>query len=94
MKRLIEKLKLIFARQPRLQQPVVSGSLSFKEQLEQEFIPATRRMAVKERKHLEWLQKHDQNNKQIYMFTLRSACVLKHLEERLDEYIKYAEGLS
>lgn len=26
MKRLIEKLKLIFARQPRLQQPVVSGS--------------------------------------------------------------------
>jgi hypothetical protein len=26
MKRLIEKLKLIFARQPCLQQPVVSGS--------------------------------------------------------------------
>jgi hypothetical protein len=28
MKRLFEKLKLMFARQPRLQQPVVSGSAS------------------------------------------------------------------
>jgi hypothetical protein len=81
-------------KNPASCQTDVSGSLSFKEQLEQEFIPAIRRMAEKERKHLEWLQKHDQSNKQIYMFTLRSACVLKHLDERLDEYIKYADGLS
>jgi hypothetical protein len=77
-----------------LRETCVGGSFFFKEQLEQEFIPAIRKMAEKERKHLEWLQKHDQSNRHIYMFTLRSACVLKHLEERLEEYIKYAEGLS
>ena len=75
-------------------QTAVSGSLSFKEQLEKEFIPAIRRMAEKERKHLEWLKSNDQSNREIYMFTLRSACVLKHLEERLEEYMEYAAGLS
>ncbi len=82
------------AENPAFLVGAVSGSLSFKQQLEQEFIPAIRRMAEKERKHLEWLQTNDQSNKEIRNFTLRSACILKHLDERLEEYIKYAEGLS
>ena len=42
MKRLIEKIKLMFARQPRLRQTCVSGSLlSFEQCLREEFLVNT-----------------------------------------------------
>lgn len=67
----------------------VKDNISFMDKMKNEFIPTLRLMIEKESKHLDWLKSKDQSNKEIYMFTIRSACVLKHLEERLEDYIKY-----
>ena len=90
MKRLIEKLKLMFARQPRLQQPVVSGSLSFKEQMINDIIPFVERMIEKEKEHLYWLE----SKKAPKEFIKRSKWHLNHFRQRHKEYIEYVEGLS
>ena len=90
MKRLIEKLKLMFARQPRLQQPVVSGSLSFKDQMVNDIIPFVERMIEKEKNHLYWLERKNAPKE----FIERSKWYLNHFRQRHKEYIEYAEGLS
>ena len=83
-------LKWLFGnRKPALQQPVVSGSLSFKEQMKQDIIPRVWQMAEKEKEHLNWLI--DNNAPKDMIET--SQRYLSHIRQRYKEYIEYAYAL-
>jgi hypothetical protein len=71
----------------------VNANITFKEQIEQIITPAIKLMLEKEHKHLQWLKKQDQSNIHVLAYTLKSEYILEQLEKRLDEYIKYADGL-
>ena len=83
-------LKWLFgSRKPALNKPVVSGSLSFKEQMKQDIIPRVWQMAEKEKEHLNWLI---DNNAPKYMIET-SQRYLSHFRQTHKEYIKYVEGI-
>ena len=65
--------------------PVVSSSLSFKEQMEQDIIPRLRQMAEKEKDHFNWLI--DNNAPKEMIETSRQY--LSHFRQRYNEYIDY-----
>jgi len=90
MKRLFEKLKLMFTHQPRLRQTCVSGSLSFKEQMVNDIIPFVEIMIEKEKNHLYWLESKNAPKELIKS----SKWHLNHFRQRHKEYIEYAEGLT
>lgn len=73
--------------------PNVVGSLSFKEELQQNIIPAIDRMIGKEREHLKWLESNLGKSVVVVEFYNTSKKVLAHLERRLIEYIDYAKKL-
>jgi len=84
-------LKMLFgSRKPALNKPVVSGSLSFKEQMVNDIIPFVETMIEKEKNHLYWLE----SKKAPKEFIERSKWHLNHFRQRHKEYIEYAEGLS
>ena len=84
-------LKMLFgSRKPALNKPVVSGSLSFKEQMKQDVIPFVERIIEKEKEHLYWLE----SKKAPQEFIERSKWHLNHFRQRHKEYIEYADGLS
>lgn len=85
IKRITDKLR----RKPLLVKPVVSGSLSFKEQMKQDIIPRVWQMAEKEKDHLNWLI--DNNAPREMIETSRNY--LSHFRQRHKEYIEYADGL-
>jgi len=64
---------------------VVSSSLSFKEQMEQDIIPRVWQMAEKEKEHLNWLI--DNNAPQEMIETSRNY--LSHFRQRHKEYNDY-----
>lgn len=68
--------------------------MTFKKQLEEDFIPALERMLEKEGKHLMYLQKYE--NK-IYLDTTyliaASKSHIRHLNHRLGEYKTYLKQL-
>jgi CTP:phosphocholine cytidylyltransferase-like protein len=83
-------LKMLFgSRKPALNKPVVSGSLSFKEQMVNDIIPFVERMIEKEKNHLYWLE----SVKAPKEFIERSEWHLNHFRQRHKEYIDYADGL-
>ena len=83
-------LKWLFgSRKPALNKPVVSGSLSFKEQMKQDIIPRVWQMAEKEKEHLNWLIDNNAPNEMIET----SRKYLSHFRQRHKEYIEYADGL-
>jgi len=83
-------LKWLFGnKKTALNKPVVSGSLSFKEQLKQDIIPRIWQMAEKEKEHLNWLI--DNNAPKDMIET--SRLYLTHFRQRHKEYIEYADGL-
>jgi len=78
---------------PAFAKPLVVGSLSFKEELQLNIIPAIDKMIGKEREHLKWLESQ---RKKVFIaeaFIIKSKAVLSHLEERLIDYIQYAKKL-
>lgn len=64
-------------------------NLTFKQQLEMDFIPSIEQMVEKERLHLQWLK--SQNAKK--EFIENSAFFLNHYRKRLKEYQEYAKKL-
>ena len=64
-------------------------NLTFKQQLEMDFIPTIEQMVEKERLHLQWLK--SQNAKK--EFIENSAFFLNHYRNRLKEYQVYASKL-
>ena len=82
--------RLFGSRKPALNKPVVSGSLSFKEQMINDIIPFVERMVEKEKEHLYWLESKNAPKE----FIERSKWYLNHFRQRYKEYIEYAEGLS
>ena len=64
-------------------------NLTFKQQLEMDFIPTIEQMVEKERLHLQWLK--SQNAKK--EFIENSAFFLNHYRNRLKEYQEYASKL-
>ena len=83
-------LKWLFgSRKPTLNKPVVSGSLSFKEQMRQDIIPRVWQMAEKEKEHLNWLI---DNNAPKDMIETSRRC-LNNFRKRHKEYIEYADDL-
>ena len=83
-------LKWLFgSRKPALNKPVVSGSLSFKEQMINDIIPFVERMIEKEKEHLYWLESKNAPKE----FIERSEWRLNHFRQRRKEYIEYADGL-
>ena len=64
---------------------VVSSSLSFKEQMEQDIIPRVWQMAEKEKEHLNWLI----DNKAPKEMIEKSRKYLSHFRQRHKEYIDY-----
>ena len=68
---------------------VVSGSLSFKEQLLKDFIPRIEVMKEKERLHLHWLIDNDAP----LDFIQLSQKYYNHFSQRIKEYQEYAERL-
>jgi CTP:phosphocholine cytidylyltransferase-like protein len=83
-------LKMLFgSRKPALNKPVVSGSLSFKEQMVNDIIPFVERMIEKEKNHLYWLE----SVKAPKEFIERSEWHLNHFRQIHKEYIDYADGL-
>lgn len=84
-------LKMLFgSRKPALNKPVVSGSLSFKEQMVNDIIPFVERQIEKEKNHLYWLEKNNAPKE----FIERSKWHLNQFRYRHKEYIEYADGLS
>ena len=84
-------LKWLFgSRKPALNKPVVSSSLSFREQMKQDIIPRVWQMAEKEKEHLNWLI---DNNAPKDMIEI-SKKHLNHFRQRHKEYIEYVDGLS
>ncbi len=73
-----------------MNKPVVSGSLSFKEQMKEVIIPRVWQMAENEKEHLKWLI---DNNAPKGMIEI-SRKNLSHVRQRHKEYMEYAEGLS
>lgn len=63
--------------------------MNFKEQLTSDIIPFVERMIDKETKHLSFLQ----DNKSPKEFIDNSKKSLSHLQQRLQEYIEYANKL-
>ena len=88
MKKLVKWL--FGTRTKQLDIPVVSGSLSFKEQMKQDIIPRVWQMAEKEKEHLNWLI--DNNAPKDMIETSRKY--LSHFRQRHKEYIEYMDGLS
>ena len=83
-------LKILFgSRKPALNKPVVSGSLSFKEQMVNNIIPFVERMIEKEKNHLYLLESKNAPKE----FIERSKWHLKHFRQKHKEYIEYADGL-
>lgn len=82
--------RLFGSRKPAFNKPVVSGSLSFKEQMKQDIIPIVWQMAEKEKEHLNWLI--DNNAPREMIETSRNY--LSHFRQRHKEYIEYSYGLS
>lgn len=70
-------------------QTAVSSSLSFKEQLLNDFIPRIEAMKEKERLHLHWLIDNDAPMDFIQL----SQKYYNHLSQRIKEYQEYAERL-
>ena len=84
-------LKWLFgSRKPALNKPVVSGSISFKEQMKQDIIPRVWQMAEKEKNHLNWLIDNNAPKDMI----AASKRYLSHFRQMHKEYIEYAEDLS
>lgn len=79
-------------------------SMTFKEELENSLIPAIKRMIENESAHLEMLKKYQVTHNGGFLdFILKtdiekmiivSQAYLTHLEERLDDYVKYAQNLN
>lgn len=67
-----------------------SGSLSFKEQMEQSIIPRVWQMVEKEKEHLNWLK--DNNAPKEFIETSEKHLI--HFQQRCKVYIEYVEGLS
>ncbi len=63
--------------------------LTFKQQLEMDFIPAIEQMVEKERLHLQYLLSKNADKKMIES----SKNWLQHYKSRLKEYQEYAKGL-
>jgi hypothetical protein len=83
-------LKMFFgSRKPALKKPVVSCSLSFKDQMVNDIIPFVERMIEKEKNHLYWLESKNAPKE----FIERSKWHLNHFRQRHKEYIEYADGL-
>lgn len=76
-------------RKPLLVKPVVSGSLSFKEQMKQDIIPRVWQMVEKEKEHLNWLIDNNAPKEMVEI----SRKYLSHFRRRHKEYIEYADGL-
>lgn len=70
-------------------QTAVSSSLSFKEQLLNDFIPRIEAMKEKERLHLHWLIDNDAPMDFIQL----SQKYYNHFSQRIKEYQEYAESL-
>ncbi len=71
-------------------------STTFKDQMNNEFIPAIKRMIEKEKAHLESMKKVRPkmiSKVQIDGFIYRSESDLNHYESRLQEYITFAQNL-
>lgn len=66
---------------------VVSTSLSFKEKMQQDFIPRVWQMAEKEKEHLNWLIDNNAPKEMIE----KSTNYLSHFRQRHREYIDYVE---
>ena len=80
---------LFWSRKTALNKPVVSGSLSFKEQMINDIIPFVKIMIEKEKEHLYWLESKNAPKE----FIERSEWHLNHFRQRHKEYIEYADGL-
>ena len=72
--------------------------MSLKQEFEHVLIPAVKRMRDGEIKHLEQLtdalSHRNANTILVTSFIRTSKRHLAHYEQRLDEYIKYAQGLT
>lgn len=82
--------RLFGRRKPALNKPVVSASLSFKEQMKKDIIPRIWLLAEKEKQHLNWLI--DNNAPKIMIETSQRR--LRHFRQRHKEYIEYVSGYS
>lgn len=80
-------IKKLFSKKEEKQSAisVVSSSLSFKEQMEQDIIPRVWQMAEKEKEHLNWLIDNNAPKKMIET----SRNYLSHFRQRHKEYIDY-----
>jgi hypothetical protein len=68
--------------------------LTLKEEMRVNFIPALERMIDKEKSHYEYLSLFEKSDyPMIEFFMARSEAFLKHLNERLVEYIQYYQTL-
>lgn len=67
-------------------------NLTFKQEMEMDFIPRIAEMIEKERTHLNYL-KSQPKNEIIGGFIQKSNQCLSHLQKRYKEYVEYAKNL-